>query len=161
MVHYKPRTDVSDIFPDLHTKIVGPEIEIKIRLEELYFKKFIAWLDEHAQKEKEIHQKDVYYDKADPEDSFFFSRDYGYWNCTSYFDALRSVRIRHTNNKIIVNTKLRYVNDAGQIIRCDEYEEQKTQPEIDAFQQLLKQKGYAEKIISRKIEQFIMFIIVM
>ncbi|MFH1831873.1 MAG: CYTH domain-containing protein [bacterium] len=158
MAQTKPRIDVRDIFPELYTQVsnslqmsgeeqVCEEIEVKIKLDGAQYATFLAWLEQNGQKEKEVHQKDVYYDKLDPKESFFFLR---YDGSSSYIDALRSVRIRYTRNKIIVNTKLRSINKSSEIVGCEEFEQPKTWEEIETFQKLLAKNEYIEKLIVEK-----------
>ncbi len=142
-INHKPRTDVTDIIPELKTQKVGQEIEFKIKLSDVQQATLLTWLDTHAQKDKEASLKDIYYDKKD--DSFFFVPQ-----GKDYVDALRFVRIRYSGPKIVVTTKLRHMDELGNIQSCDEFEKKMTQEDIKAFQKSLEENGYVEKVIVEK-----------
>lgn len=85
------------------------ETEIKIKLSEEEYRTLKNYLDGHGKFLKEVHQKDTYYS---PTHRDFTKPKYPYeW-----------LRIGERGNKIIVNYKHWYPEDAEVNTHCDEYE---------------------------------------
>ncbi len=95
--------------------IMIKEIEIKIQIDKNQLEQLKAWLSDHAEFKGALSHTEWYLDN--PQDTFFFTAPEG------YKDALKYLRVRHTERVDSVAYKLWYKDpETGKTTHCDEYE---------------------------------------
>ncbi|MFH0898092.1 MAG: CYTH domain-containing protein [bacterium] len=151
-----PRTDISDLFPELNEKKLGREIEVKIKLNKNQRDGLRKWLHETKEvtSKGKVEQQDIYFDN--PEKTFLFDRVDKYGKKIK--DFLRSVRIRFSNKKKSVNTKLRYVDSNWETLSRDEFEKEMTREEAGKlYKKWKEERGYTETFEVKKVREVYSF----
>ncbi len=100
---------------NVQAPIMIKEIEIKIQIDERQLGLLRNWLKDNAQFKGALSHTEWYLDN--PNDTFFFTAPEG------YKDALKYLRVRHTERGDSVAYKLWYKDpETGKTTHCDEYE---------------------------------------
>ena len=100
---------------NVQAPIMIKEIEIKIQIDERQLGLLRNWLKDNAQFKGVLSHTEWYLDN--PNDTFFFTAPEG------YKDALKYLRVRHTERGDSVAYKLWYKDpETGKTTHCDEYE---------------------------------------